>query len=84
MRARTSLGQEGHTVFEAAQRQGVHLAVHQLPRDGNRLGVLPFILGDRINPDALFLGFPEPAHPELSRLFIPVLHRATGLHDFVG
>ena len=57
---------------------------HQLPRDRNGLRVFPFVLRDRIDPDALLVGFPEPPHPKLTRFLVPVLYRAPRLHDFIG
>src|SRR5690606_17878654 len=80
-RRATLLGQLPHGLLEAADRDRVHPATHDLLDDRNRLAVFPHAFRLGVEPGVLGEALDEAAQPDGAGLLVVVFHRSAGLED---
>src|SRR3546814_15449429 len=76
-----SLRQVAHGLFQAIDRNAVHMLVHDVLDDGDRLPVLPIPLRFRIKPGGPGPVFQQTLQPGCAGFGIVVFDRSTGLQD---
>src|SRR6202167_3987790 len=73
-----------HRAFKTFDRDRKHTIRKQPPDDGGGFRIVPVFLRHRIEPDRVRIGTRDAIEPDRPGLFIDVLDRAAGHHDFVG
>src|SRR5436190_20810600 len=62
-----------HRPVEAFDGERIHPLAHQLAHHADRVGVLPLVLGDGVEPDAGRIGAGDAVHPHRARLLVEML-----------
>src|SRR5664279_4674454 len=73
-----------HRAFQALDRDREHALRKQPADQGGGFRIVPVLLRHRIEPHRMRIGAGDALEPDRSGLFIDMLDRAAGHHDFVG
>src|SRR5579862_6075179 len=72
-----------HRPVQPLDRQRIHPPAEKLAHQADRGSGFPFALGDRVEPDAGWVGGEDALYPDLAGFFVEVLDGAAGRDDFV-